>query len=134
MKRNQRGSGLIEGVIGLMMVIGGTVFATLLILDSGTGIFLKNKILLVASQAAQYAAANQSDADVETETEVYVQSLMPLVGLTPRRLTVTVTAASINGVEGEVVAISNQFPLFGQGVFPTEIQLSDTEFASASIR
>jgi hypothetical protein len=132
MKRNQRGSGLIEGVIGLMMVIGGTVFATLLILDSGTGIFLKNKISLVASQAAQYAANHQSNPDVETDTEAYVQSLMPVIGLKPSRLTVTVTATSVNGVQGEVVAISNQFPLFGQGIFPTEIQLSDTEFAGAS--
>jgi hypothetical protein len=71
---------------------------------------------------------------VETDTEAYVQSLMPVVGLKPSRLTVTVTTTSLNGVQGEVVAISNQFPLFGQGIFPTEIQLSDTEFASASIQ
>jgi hypothetical protein len=133
MKRTQTGSGLIEGVLGLMMVTGSTVFATLFILDSGTGIFLKNKISLVTSQAAQYAAANQSDSDLESETEAYVTSLMPVVGLTPSRLTVTVTATAVNGVQGEVVTVSNQFPLFGQGILPTSIQLSDTEFAGASI-
>jgi hypothetical protein len=135
MRRSNRGSGLVEGVVGLHMVIGGTVLATLLILNSGTSILSKNKILLVTGQAAQYAAAHQSDADLQSETQAFVQSLMPVVGLTPNRLSVTVTATAVNGVQGQQVCVTNQFPLFGTagGAFPTQIQLADTEFAGSSI-
>jgi hypothetical protein len=81
------------------------------------------KVLVVDDQAAQYAAAHQSDADLQSETQAFVQSLMPVVGLTPNRLSVTETAPAVNGVQGQQVC----------GAFPTQIQLADTEFAGSSI-
>jgi hypothetical protein len=135
MRRNNRGSGLIEGVFGLMMIISGTTLATVLLINSGTSILFKNKISLVASQAAQYAAAHQSDPNLEPETEAFVESLMPAVGLTPYGLNVTVTATELNGVQGQQVSVTNRFLLCSTcgGVFPKQIQLADTEFASTSI-
>jgi len=134
MRRSQRGSGIIEGAVGLLMVISGGIMATMLMLNSGADIFFKNKILVVANQAALYAAAHQSDPNVQEETQSFVQELMPTVGLTPSSLNVTVTPTTVNGVEGEQVAISNQFPLFGTGsILPNKIRLADTEFASFAI-
>src|SRR5277367_6915217 len=101
--RNQRGQGLIEGALGLIMVLGGAIIAVLLILNSGTGIFLKMKIGLVTAQAAQYAAVHQTDANVQGETQAFVEALMPNVGLTPKQLTVTVVQCVVNGAQGEQV-------------------------------
>jgi hypothetical protein len=132
MRRNKRGSGIIEGVFGLVLIISGGIISTLFILNSGAGIFFRNKTLLVASQAAQYAAAHQADSDVQGETETFVQNLMPTVGMSPSDLKVTVTATTVNGVQGVQVSVSNHFPLFGSGggVMPDQIRLADTEFAS----
>jgi len=130
MRRNQRGSGIIAGAVGLVLFVGSGILATLLILNAGVGIFFKNKTWLVANQAAQYAFAHQSDSNVQAETQSFVQELMPTVGLAPSRLNVTVTSTIVNGKEGEQVTVSNKFPLLGNdGVLPHQIQLADTEIA-----
>ena len=137
MKRSQKGSGLIEGVVGLMLVIGSTILAALLLLNSGMSILFDNKLLLVAGQAARYAVAHQLDENVEAETQTFVQSLMPTLGLTPNNLIVTTTPNAICGAQGMQVTVSNQFIVVGAaaipGVFPSQIRLADTEFAGCTI-
>jgi hypothetical protein len=133
MRRTERGAGLVEGAVGLMMVVGGGILVTFLILDCGTAVYFKNKLLLITGQAAQFAAAHGSDPGVRDETMTFVQNLMPTVGLTPRDLNVTVNSTAMNGVQGVQVTVSNQFPLFGKGMLPNRIQLDDTEFANSSI-
>ena len=129
--RSQKGQGIIEGAVGLVLIIGGAVIGALLILNCGAGIFFKNKLLVVSTQAAQYAAAHSHDSGVNDEVTAYVQHLMQQVGMTPNNLAVSTNAATIDGQNGMTVAITNSFPLFGNGsVLPCQIQLNDTEFAA----
>lgn len=131
MKRNQRGSGIVEGAVGLVLVLGSGICSSLLVVNSGIGVLFQSKVSLVAAQAAQFAAAHQIDSNVESETEAFVQALMPNVGLAATSLDVSVTQTTVNGVEGELVTITNDFPVFGNASFlPKQIRLSDTEFAS----
>lgn len=133
-RRNQTGSGIIEGTVGLMLVLGGSVLGALLVLNSGAGIFFKVKEAYVTELAAQYALSHTGD-----QVTAYVQSLMPQVGLSPSNLQVTTnpsatfTPAGGQPQSGASVTVSNLFPLFGNGsVFPLKIQLSDTEFATTN--
>jgi len=131
MKRNKRGSGIVEGAVGLVLVMSSGICASLLVVNSGTGVVFKTKVSLVAAQAAQFAAAHQSDSSLQSETQAFVQTLMPNIGLAPKALAVSVTQTTVNGVEGELVTITNEFPVFGNASFlPRTFRLSDTEFAS----
>jgi hypothetical protein len=133
--RSTLGSGLIEGVFGLMLVIGGAVAGTLLILNSGTGISLKQKLVIVTNLAAQYAAQNFNDNNIEEDTQAYVENLLPQVGLRGNGLKVEVTkdvkvATNSAPVTGVQVRVTNQIGLVGNGaLFPATIELSDTEFS-----
>jgi hypothetical protein len=137
MRCNQKGSGIVEGVVGLWMVIGAGVCAALLVLNSGAGIYFKEKLVIVTNMAAQFASAHSSDSNLDSEVQNYVQSLLPECGMTPSQLNVHVTAPATfiaNGQQqtGVQVVVSNQFNLFGNGtVLPCQIQLSDTEFAAS---
>lgn len=133
--RRATGSGLIEGVFGLMLVIGGTTAGTMLMLNSGSAMFLKEKLVVVSNLAAQYAAQNFNDSNIQEDTRAYVQNLLPRVGLSGSGLKVAVTkdiAVKTNGtpVVGVQVRVSSKVQLLSDGsLFPTSIELSDTEWA-----
>jgi hypothetical protein len=137
MRRNCRGSGIVEGVIGLLVVIGGAVGGTLMVLNSGAGIFFKEKLVIVTSMAAQYAAAHSSDSNLQSEVTEYAQKLMMQCGMAPSNMEVVLTNPATFTVNGQPqtgvsVAVNNKFPLFGNGsLLPAQIQMGDTEFASA---
>lgn len=59
-RRNARGSGIIEGVTGLWLVVSGTVAAVLLMVNVGLSTIYKEKISFATSQCAQYAASKAS--------------------------------------------------------------------------
>jgi hypothetical protein len=124
---------LIEGALGLVMVIGVGVMSAMLVLNSGVGAFFKNKLSMITNQAVQFAVSHSqdADADLQAETKTFVQQLMPNVGLTPSNLNVTVKFTTTGTQTGLLVSVSNNFPLLGNGtMFPAQMQMSDTEFAS----
>jgi hypothetical protein len=131
-----RGSAIAEGVVGLMLVIWGAVAGTLLLLNSGAGIFFKEKLLIVTNMTAQYAAQNANDPNLQADTYTYVERVLPQFGLTPDNVTITITnpvtiKTNTGPIIGVQVRVSNRFPVFGNGtVLPMCIQLSDTEFAA----
>lgn len=51
-RRRQRGSGIVEGVVGLWLVVAGAVAGTLLIINTGMAVLYKQKVSYVASQTA----------------------------------------------------------------------------------
>jgi len=109
------------------MIIGGGILVTFLILNSGVGMLCQYKIMLVTGQAAIFAAGHQADSDIQSETQTFVQDLMPTVGLNPSGPVVKVIPTTVHGVAGEQVTVSNQFLMFNTS---TRIRLTDTEFAS----
>ncbi|HEY9719128.1 MAG TPA: hypothetical protein V6C69_16760 [Trichormus sp.] len=129
--RNQKGQGIIEGTIGVCMVIAAGALTLVLILNSGNGIFFKEKLANVARMAASYAASHASESDVGSQTTTYVQQLMPQSGMNPSGLTVSVNEAEVLDQPTIQVTVSNNFPLFGTASYlPTQIRLADTECVS----
>jgi hypothetical protein len=130
-RRSCRGQALIEGALGVVLVLGGGVLASMLVLNSGFGALFKNKISLVANQAAQFAVSHASDSDLQSETNTFVEQLMPEVGLTPRNLNVTLKLTTTGTQTGVLVSVANDFSILGNGtMFPAQLRMSDTEFAS----
>src|SRR5271154_285017 len=129
-RRSSKGQVLVEGELGLAMVTGGGVLAALLVLNSGVGVFAKDKLVMVTGQAAQFAVTNSSDADLEAETKTFVQQLMPTVGLKPQNLNVTLKLTTVGMQTGVLVSVSNNFTIIGNGtIMPAQLQMTDTEFA-----
>ena len=129
--RTSKGQVLIEGVLGLTMVLAGGVLAAFLVLNSGIGVFAKDKLVIVTGQAAQFAVANSSDPELEAETNTFVQQLMPTVGLKPQDLNVTLKLTTVGLQTGVLVTVSNSFPIIGNGtLMPVRLQMSDTEFSA----
>lgn len=59
-QRTNRGSGIIEGVTGLWVVVSGTVAAVLLLVNVGMSTFYKEKIAFVTNNCATFAASKAS--------------------------------------------------------------------------
>lgn len=117
MGRKKNGSGIVEGVVGLMVVMGGVVAGSLFVLDTGTGIYFKNKLLIVTNIAAQHYAQNTKE-----NVAADVQSLMEQAGMTPNDL------HAGPDTTGTRFTVTNTFPLFGNGsILPLNVQLSDCE-------
>lgn len=129
--RNQKGQGLVEGTVGVCMVIAAGVIILVLILNSGNGIFFKEKLANVTRMAASFAAAHAGESDVNGQTTAYVQQLLPKTGMSPADLTVSVNEMQVADQPTIQVIVSNNFPLFGTANYlPTQIRLTDIECVS----
>jgi hypothetical protein len=129
-KRTVSGQGLIEGAVSVCLIIAASIGAVLFILNSGSGMFFKEKLAYASHLAANYAAAHAGDSDVESETSIFVEALMPQMGLSPSNLEVEVNEISVQENNGFKVTVTNSFPLFGGGsggLMPAFMRLSDTE-------
>jgi len=126
--RQQQGQALAEGTAAMCMVFGSVVVAMFFVLNTGMGMFFKQKLTGVCLAAAAHASAHAGDSDVETETMDFVEELMPQVGIAPRNLSVAVSEINVGEHSGVQVTVSNTFPLFGSvNMLPTQIVLADSE-------
>lgn len=128
--RNQKGQGIIEGAVGLVMVLGAGIVAMMFILNSGVGMYYKQKLMPVTNLAAQFAAAHASDSNVDEETANFVRDLMPKLCMAPSNLQVKVETITVGSEPAMQVTVSNSFPLFGTGGASGAtnlLALSDTE-------
>lgn len=126
------GSSIVEGTVGLLLVIGGAVMGTLLMVNSGIAMYYKQKLSFVTHEAAQ-AAVNQmvwnnayrpgvSEGNVIAITKERVKSIAHQMGLPePSNIDVTVSADSIT-----VGATLSGLSLIGNGtILPCSLELSD---------
>jgi hypothetical protein len=126
--RSERGQGIAEGAAAISMIIPVSIGACLLIFNSGSGIYFKQKLEGVTHLAAQYAAAHAGDSNVEIETETFVENIMPEVGMTPNNLNVDIEELSMNENPMVKVTVANSFQVFGGGsVLPSQITLAESE-------
>jgi hypothetical protein len=129
--RTAKGQVLIEGAIGLILVIGGCMLAVVLVLNSSVGACYKSRLAVVTNMATQFAVTKSTDAGLSAETNTFVQQLMSQAGMAPYNLTVTVKLATIDTQPGVLVSISNQFPVLGNGtLIPMQLKVADTEFGA----
>jgi len=130
-KRNGRlphGAALVEGVVALMLVIGTTVGACLLLTNIGMSIYYKEKLSFVANQCALYARYIPGSEDAEVRTSELAKSLLKSMGVKPSRCDCKVKDTTVEGVPGISVTL-NAFDLhlFGNGeLLPGTVSLQDT--------
>ncbi len=122
-----------EGVVGLVLVIGGALMAFLLLMNTGVATYNKEKIGFVANSAASYAATLTDPSTRQANVESLVGTTMSNMGLNSASTVVTIkdlTEASIPAVS-VTVAVNIPTLLSGSisGLLPQQVQMTDTAVA-----
>jgi hypothetical protein len=130
-KRGIPGAALAEGVIGLAIVIGGLVLAIILMVNVGESLLIKNKLSLITSQAAQFAAGRPDQNPPVVETAAFVKDLMKQLGIGTGNPQTTVQSTTVNGEPGFKVTVVDNFPTFGK-FFGPFFRLQDSAIAVQS--
>lgn len=126
-RRTQTGSGIVEGVVGLGIVIGATVLAVLLIINVGTATHLKRRVGFMAEQAAQYAA-NEDDDSKRSEFVRELSTKMGLGQLTKSKF------ADLEVLEHPAVraTLTSRMSTFGDVAWlPASVRMSDSAVCTA---
>jgi hypothetical protein len=124
---------MVEGVVGLMMVIGGTVLAVVLLLNAIAATYNKEKIGFVANTAAVYAGTLPNNAARQGLVTAKVNQLLAGMALHASNTTVTVSDLTITTRPAVKVTVATSLPtlLFASfsSVLPSSIRTSDTAVA-----
>lgn len=124
-QRAERGGVLIQGVIFTIALVAFVVCAAFFVLNSGLSFYYKQKLQLVALNAAHYAGS-LSGSDREAKVVERVNSLLNRMGL-PNASEVSITAP------GQPVRVSvkvDRLPLLGDGsIVPASLSLEETQGA-----
>ncbi|MBI4532377.1 MAG: hypothetical protein HY711_00400, partial [Candidatus Melainabacteria bacterium] len=129
--RNTRGSGLVEGMLGLVLIIGGIVCGTILLVNVGIATYYKEKLGFISNQAANYAASLDPKENISDKTKDFVKELMPKMGFANSGLEVTTALSTVAGKQAATVTVaSSELPLFGRGsILPLTLSLKDSATA-----
>lgn len=124
-QRNQRGSGIVEGVAGLALIITGTICAVLLLVNCGMAMYHKNRLGFVAMQTASYAASlPKIDQD---RTKTFARELLRKMGADSSEAAIEITEIKIDERAGVQVALTNKCILLESGYdfLPKSVALTD---------
>ena len=134
--RTSFGSGIVEAVLALTLIISSTFLAVVLLLNIGIATYDKEKVAFVADQASAYATSltneNTRDADVKS----FVDNLMNQMGVKASGTTVTVKDIACSRWAAISVKVTTTLPTIMSTAFsslvPQQIQVSDTSVAIKS--
>lgn len=143
LRRDQSGASLVETVVGLLIIVIGTVFGALLLLNVGRVTYYKQKISFVAQQLAYYAAilpAPQDDPTVQPLLQTMGQQMIDRMGLNASTVTVNAGPAPIaidpDAGAGVKVDLTVSFPTLLSAGFnatiPLNVTLSDSAVTAQS--
>lgn len=123
--RSQRGSGIVEGVAGLGLVLTGTICAVLLLVNSGMAMYHKNRLGFVALQTANYAASIPKSELGSVKT--FAKELLQSMGADSMEANVESSEILVKGKPAVKVVITNKCVLFESGYdfLPKSIAMSD---------
>lgn len=121
--RAAAGQGLVEGVVGLVILIIGVVLAVLLLVNAGVSAFYKSRIGFITQQAADFASQKQGDKDV---LEAFTKSLLKESGL-PEMNSLEVENITVADQDAVRVKLTVQgLTLVGNGeILPKQINIED---------
>ncbi len=123
---------MLEGAVGLMLVITGLIFSSLLLLNSGVAIYNQMKIGFVAHSAAVFAAQDLS-ASRQTDVSAQVKAMMSNVGLDSANTSTTISDTTINSMPAVSLKITANLPTLLSsgfaGILPQQIQITETAVA-----
>jgi len=131
--RSTKGAGIVEGVVGLALVIGSTVLAVLLLVNAGAAAYNKEKIALVAQQAATYASILPNDTNRQALVETMVDAFLDNMGINSANTTVTVSDINLVNREAIEVTVTTSLSTLLSGnaaaILPLQINISDKAVA-----
>lgn len=127
--RNARGSGIVEGICGLGLVIGGVVLATLLIVNTGMAMYLKGKLAFVAQQTARFSTG-LPQSTMEKDAEEFGKELARRMGLDPKETQIKIARTSIGSSEAIEAQASSSMTTFGNvDWLPKTVGMTDSAIA-----
>lgn len=126
--RGRRGAAIVEGVVGLWLIITGTVLAVLLLINTGMSTYYKEKLGFISNQCASYAATLSPADDVQAKVEPFAKDLLGALGIANTGCKVKVEEKNIQDrVALKITVAVSGLKLFGQGdVLPGTIALEDS--------
>lgn len=130
--RNNRGSGILQGVVCLMIIVIGVVLGVLLLINAGMAAYQKEKLCFVANQSAGYATSFLPSEQGTAPPKVinFARQLLSNMGINSADVTVNL-GVPMGTTRAAQVGISAPLATFVPGAFtsvmPTGLQLSDTE-------
>lgn len=132
--RPETGGTLVEGVIGLVLIVAAGIGMALFLANIGLSVYYKEKLGFVANQTAAYAASIDGEG-VQEKAKQYAEALLRGTGMNPWDLKCDVSSVSLpDGQVGTQVKLTNTFSLIQSGVtyLPGIVRLSDQAVASAA--
>ncbi|MBY0358360.1 MAG: hypothetical protein K2W82_10200 [Candidatus Obscuribacterales bacterium] len=134
--RNCRGQGIIEGTVGLIMVITGIVMGVVLLLCTGFAVNYKQKLGFVAQEVSAYVQGrgdwlgttrpDYSPSAVQTEAAAVANELLEQFGLPPYSNIRFDESRVGNHRYCKVTLTINQLQIPGAGILPSMISMSET--------
>ncbi len=131
--RKMRGSSILEGAVGLLLVFTGLIVAGLLLMNSGVLIYNQEKIGFASHAAALYASRVTNIANRQADVEAQVSNIMNNLGLASASTTITIKDITVSSKPAVSVSISASLPTmlsanFGN-LLPQQVQLTETAVA-----
>jgi hypothetical protein len=130
--RSARGSGIMQGIVCLMILIIGTVLGVLLLINAGTAAYQKEKLCFVANQSAAYATSflPSERAAAAPKVQNFSRQLLSNMGINTADVTVNFDVP-VGAQKGAQVSITAPFatvaPAGYASVIPNGLQMSDSE-------
>jgi len=134
-RRNPRGAGIVHGVVGLWLIICGTVLGSLLLLNVGGATYCNDKVAFIADQAAYYAASLPNTPARQGLVNTMVSDLLKSMGFPTSATTVTITDVVVNARPAVKVDVSTSASTLLAGNFanilPAQIGVT---YAATSVK
>jgi Flp pilus assembly protein TadG len=132
--KRSKGSALVQGVVGLWLLVIGTLLGLLLLVNVGGATYGREKLGFVADQAAGYATTLPAAANRQQAVTDLVKLLLAKMGFSTTNTTVTVSDTTVNGQAGVQVTVTTSLATllagnFG-GIIPGEISMPYTAAAA----
>jgi hypothetical protein len=128
--RPARGSGIVEGLVGMMLISGATVLTVILILNSAIASYDREKIGFVANQTAYYAASLDDPSTRDSDATAFADNLLTQMGLQASNTTAKVSDTAAGPFASVSVEVSAKLPTVTSSAFsymlPSQLQVSDT--------
>lgn len=133
MIKRAKGSALVQSVVGLWLLIIGTLLGLLLLVNVGGATYGREKLGFVADQAAGYATTLPAPANRQQLVTNMVTQLLANMGFSTTNTTVTVSDTTVSGQPGVQVTVTTSVATLLGGAFagllPGEISMPYTATA-----
>lgn len=135
-RRPVLGSGVIEAVIALTLIIGSTFLAVVLLLNIGLATYDKEKLAYVADQASLYAISLSDRSTRDADVKSFVDNMLNQMGAKATNTTVTVKDVACSRWAAISVSVKSTLPTIMSTAFsslvPQQLEVSDTSVAIKS--